>query len=304
MVYEVNRIVGSLLAADRELFLPSVGTIFTERRGAQRISKHKVLPPCRMVNFASQERGVSLVVEIARAASCDEARAQEVYNQWLESVKTDSGLVIAGVGMLHFKSFAMEPDFDNLLNPQGHEPLQLKFARRFDWILWLGIAAITVALGFGGYEFLMMYPEQTPTTQQTAVAVEVAQEPANPIDTVAAVAAETMAVTDLSADKNSSTTSALPAPVPDVHPTGTPNIPAKLVRGHSYVVLGVFSTPENAARAVHELSRVTPPLEGSVFAFGEKFMVSPFNAAKVSECRDFVNASKHLIPEMWVYNAQ
>lgn len=45
MVNEINRLVGDLLAGGGEVFLPGVGSLYTERRGARRISRRSVVPP-------------------------------------------------------------------------------------------------------------------------------------------------------------------------------------------------------------------------------------------------------------------
>ena len=60
MVDEVNRLVGNLLAAGSGVFLPGVGSLFVERRGARRLSKRSVQPPCRVVSFSSQQQGYRL----------------------------------------------------------------------------------------------------------------------------------------------------------------------------------------------------------------------------------------------------
>ena len=66
MVDQVNRLAGNLLAAGGELYLPGVGSLCVRFRGARRLSARLVEPPSREVVFTSQQRGVSLVDEIAR----------------------------------------------------------------------------------------------------------------------------------------------------------------------------------------------------------------------------------------------
>ena len=86
MTEQVGRLVGNLLAGGGEVFLPGVGALYTERRSARRIDRRTVLPPHRVVAFTSQQRGASLVDEIARvmreggeASQADpQAAAQEV----------------------------------------------------------------------------------------------------------------------------------------------------------------------------------------------------------------------------------
>lgn len=66
MVDQVNRLAGNLLAAGGELYLPGVGSLCVRFHGAKRLSARLVEPPSREVVFTSQQRGVSLVDEIAR----------------------------------------------------------------------------------------------------------------------------------------------------------------------------------------------------------------------------------------------
>ena len=63
---QVGRIVGNVLAAGGAICLPEVGSLCVERHRAQRLSRRTVQPPYRAVAFTSQQRGVSLVEEIAR----------------------------------------------------------------------------------------------------------------------------------------------------------------------------------------------------------------------------------------------
>ena len=94
MVDEVNRLVGNLLAAGSGVFLPGVGSLFVERRGARRLSKRSVQPPCRVVSFSSQQQGVSLADELARTLHCDAAGAQDVYDRWLSRTREGDVLTI------------------------------------------------------------------------------------------------------------------------------------------------------------------------------------------------------------------
>ena len=105
MVNEINRLVGDLLAGGGEVFLPGVGSLYTERRGARRISRRSVVPPSRAVSFTSQERGVSLVAEISGAVQCDAAEAQDVYDRWLARTLENGVLTIEGVSVLKLKHF-------------------------------------------------------------------------------------------------------------------------------------------------------------------------------------------------------
>ena len=72
--------------------------------------------------------------------------------------------------------------------------------------------------------------------------------------------------------------------------------------GRHYVVGGVFSTPENAAKAVREIES-----QGSVrcmiYYFNNKLMVSPFESDDPAACRRFLRTHRDRWPDNWTYAA-
>lgn len=365
MVEQVDRLIGNVLAGGGELFLPGVGSLYTVRQGAKRLSRRSVLPPYRTVTFSSQQRGASLVDEIARAlaqaASAQDsdcpctpaenvaiepfgAQAQDIYDRWLGRTLADGVLTVSGVGVLKFKNFTTEEVFDRRLNPHGHEPVRIKSGHRFDWAIFVGGIALIVAAVIGGYEFLMLYNDDIPG--RTAVMelsdagqpVEddgawidraIAGRPAEGSDAVAAEVSgdssdgisagtagqrrgdETQEETERRAD-NSGTQPGVSASAGEDTPSGalrtgtagTAEAPARLVSGHSYVVLGVFSTAVNASRAVQSAASKDSSFAYGVYRFGEKFMVSAFEAEDADACRQFIREHSGLFPGMWTYTAR
>lgn len=367
MTEQVNRLVGNVLAGGGELFLPGVGSLYTERQGAKRLSRQSVLPPCRRLAFASQQRGASLVDEIARvlaqAASakgagspcgpaCDcpddasleqfRAQAQDIYDRWLGRTLIDGVLTVSGVGVLKFKNFTTEEAFDRRLNPHGHEPVRIKHVRRFDWALFAGGLALLVAAVIGGYEFLLFYddsPAPAVVTERSDDGQPVADDgawidralagdrAAGAENTRAGSSMETAQVQE-TADKllgapkgeatgtentaeNSGASSARSGSDASAstgrlrfEAVGTAEAPARLVSGRRYVVLGVFSTPENAGRAVQAAAAKDSSLVYNIYRFGEKFMVSPFDAEDAEACRRFIREQSGRFPGMWTYTAR
>ena len=307
MVDEVNRLVGNLLAAGSGVFLPGVGSLFVERRGARRLSKRTVLPPCRVVSFSSQQQGVSLADELARTLHCDAAGAQDVYDRWLSRTREGDVLTIEGVGVLKFKNFTLAPAFDRLLNPQGHEPVRIKPARRLDWALWVGIAAIVIAAGFGGAEFLRINSSDIP---EPGAAAEVARTlPAADAETDVAgsSAAGAAGTADSAGDRTDAAVTRADARPSGQRPGPAARAsaePASLVSGHRYVVLGVFSTPENAARAAADAEARDASVRCGVYRFGNKFMVSPFEAPDAEACTLFIRNYSDRFPGLWTYTAR
>ena len=327
---QVGRLVGNLLAGGGEVFLPGAGTLYTERRPARRIDRRFVQPPCRVVSFSSQQRGVSLVDEIARimreggaASEADsQTAAQEVYDRWIARALEADRLTVEGVGVLAFKNFTPDEAFERRLNPQGREPVKIRAPRRFDWALWLGVAAIAVALVYGGREFLMFSAEpdavavETVGAERTEPAVPAGapdalaeasqpelpvagEEPIQPAGTVSP------GVSDAFGTETMSGTETTPAAEPQAgpeKPQTESGEPASLLSGHHYVVLGVFSTVENARRAQREFE--SEELRCRIYRFGGKFMVSPFSSDESGPCKRFIGSHAEQFPGMWTYTAR
>lgn len=276
MIDQVNRLIANRLAAGGEYYLPGVGSLYVEKRSARQVSRQEVEPPYCAVCFSSQELGVSLVDEIARAAHCESETAQSIYDRWLENVTVEDGLVIEGVGELHSKFFTPDPSFEHVLNPQGHAPVQVK-RRKYDWALWIGAIAILVALGVGYF----VYTERD-TDWESSMGMsgsEVAEQPdaTLPADSLAA---QTPVVVE----------PAVPVPAIlqyAVEPSGSAEAPASLVSGRHYVVAGVYSVPANAARAAAAIDRMDPAFRCGIYRFGSKLMVAPFVSDDLAACNRF-----------------
>ncbi len=361
MVDQVNRLAGNLLAAGGELYLPGVGSLCVRFRGARRLSARLVEPPSREVVFTSQQRGVSLVDEIARvlrdAAPAETPRsdtddtpsassasvassaqvsstapvapqreqaqvasqARDIYDRWLSRTQQDGVLTIEGVGVLKFKNFTPDEAFDRRINPQGHAPVRIHRPRRFDGAMWIGIAAIVFVVAFTAYWWLdNRHAAPTVTTGSESVTLVAAAPAATEHSAAAEASADGVgadSVTDPAAAGTASAAAGVEsaaqnaAPVLRTEaPAGTDPTadgePARLVSGRRYVVLGVFSTPENAARAAQLACEKEGSFRCGVYRFGAKFMVSPFESEDAEACTLFIRAHAETFPGMWTYTAR
>lgn len=328
MTEQVARLIGNLLAGGGTLLLPGVGTLYVERQAARRIDRRHVVPPCRRVQFSSQERGTSLVDEIARVLKVNGVRpenpvpeAQKVYDRWIAQVREGDTLTIVGIGVLRFKDFRVDPEFDRRLNPQGHEPVRVEAPRRFDAVLWIGIVAIVCVLGGTAWWWFGL--------KQSGDAAMVARvaERAAASRQIAAKSASEGAVTEAAAATDSIADSAVvtsePAATPGPGEVPTPSAatseavrePAertassepgavRLTSGRHYVVMGVFSSEQNAERAVREASAKEVAMTCGIYRFGAKFMVSPFESDDPEACKLFIRAHAERFPGMWTYTAR
>ncbi len=421
MVREVDKIVANLLIAEGAVSIPGVGSLRVVRRGARRISSGKIVPPCRMVEYASQPAGTSLAAAIACAAGCDAKQAQDICGRWLAQVRTEQALTIGGVGVLRQKSFTMDAAFDKLLNPQGHEPVKLRGARSGHWLLWI-VAAVAIVCGLGACGWILYDqmnfsaaksvaerpddraisagtgaetaassadeasgenrpegitaageadrslaaaggtvssarsgaatgnagPDPAPAgagTDRSALAgtAAVAAGLKRPVAGAAAgsdlpakpsaIAPAAEGSADLpasgaaeSADRRVADRSGSGASVADASTAGvsaagrsTSGVSssassdaaasarmqaARLVSGHTYVVLGVYSSLENARRALGEVERREPALRCRIYFYGPKYMVSMFSSEKPEAGAAFVRTYSDRFPDMWTYRAR
>lgn len=320
MMEQVGRLIGGLLAGGGEVFMPGVGSLYTERQPARRINRREVLPPHRIVQFTSQQRGTSLVEEIARVLQINGAEpervqemAQSVYDRWIARALEAETLTIEGVGVLKHKHFTPDAAFDLRLNPQGTRAVRVSRPRRFDWVCWMGVIAVVCAAGIGIYAWQMFRVNVPDTVPMTRLV------PAQKTDSLAAALADSASVVTPGAPAVSTTPGTAAAATPESAPapnsaTAAKSVassssdnsdPAPLISGHHYVVLGVFSTSENARRAANAAaSSQEAAITCGVYRFGSKFMVSPFESDDPEACRLFIRAHADRFPDMWVYTAR
>ena len=308
MTEQVNRLIANRLAAGCELFLPGVGALYVEQRGARRLDSRYVAPPCRLVHFVAQEQGVSLVDEIARAARCEPAKAQEIYDRWLDAVLGERTLTIEGVGELRGNRFDPDPEFDMVLNPQGRTPVKVK-NKRGNCILWILLLLLVAAVV--GYFAFFAENRQLPKSVRAWWGGQA--EPEEPIERVdlATGLLVTPPAAESAAPAADSTKTAAPAQPAAPQPTGEASrpqgsvqAPARFVPGRHYVVYGVFGEPENATRAVAEVAAADGALVCNVYRFNNKLLVSPFESDDLAACQRFVRAHRAQWPDVWTYSAR
>ena len=67
--------------------------------------------------------------------------------------------------------------------------------------------------------------------------------------------------------------------------------------------MGIFSTPENAERAVQQAQSKIKDVECKVLPFkGGKHMVAIFGSDNVADCNAFARSYRDIYPDLWVYN--
>lgn len=314
MVAEVNKIIAGELLNHRSVVIPGVGTLYVAHRGARRLSRQKIAAPRNEIDFRPSEEGVSLVELIRRAAGCDEAQAQAVFGRWLAKTREGEVLTLEGIGILRHRAFTPEPAFAAQLNPAGEEVVTLQ-PRMNRAVVVIAVAAIVVAVTVFGY--IEFAPKSVSRFAAQAEKSNVERPKASSGSAEDGVSAAAVATggersTEESAagpdgasgpDRPAGATASAEIPqTASAQPAAVPQ-PAseRMQSGWCYVVFGVFSTEENAARCREQLLREAPSLAVGVYPFGAKYMVSPFAAQDRGVCERFAREHRSAWPDLWIY---
>lgn len=317
MVAEVNKIIAGELLGHRAVTISGVGTLYVAHRGARRLSRRQIAAPRNEVEFRSSEDGVALAELIRRVAGCDAAQAQAIFERWLAKTRTGEVLTLEGIGTLHHHAFTADPAFAARLNPAGVDVVTLQ-PRMNRFVVAVAVVAVAVAVGVFGYiEFgpksvarliprsERMQPRRSEVIEEKNVPAPVGEEAptAAPIarDSVAEVAAPASVTAEDAAGADTVAIAGV-RPAEPVPPAGG-SVPTadRLQSGWCYVVFGVFSTEENAARCRDQLLRDMPSLAVGVYPFGPKYMVAPFAAQDRAACERFVREHRPAWPDLWIY---
>ena len=286
MIEEVNKIIYNMLISGRGVFLPEVGTLYIERQAARKLADGRLLSPRNTVVFAEGVQAPSLVDEIVSIAGCGVEQAQDIYERWKAKTLAEGVLTIGGIGVLKGKSFSTDKTFHSAINPQGVKTLVVRKKGSNTWLYVVSAVAVVVALGFLAY---LMWGDKF-MGKQSAEKVVVEQ-----VATPEASAVE-------SAEQGVES-AAEPNAVPNAEQTQPAQVAPQSSEYAYYVVMGIFSTPENAERAVQQVQAKIKDVECKVLPFkGGKHMVTIFGSDSVADCNAFARSYRDVYPDLWVYN--
>lgn len=296
MVGEVNKIIYNMLISGKGVFLPEVGTLYIERQGARKIAKNKLLSPRNIVSFTSQTQAPSLVDEIVSVAGCEPSQAQDIYERWLQKTREGEVVTIEGIGVLNRKSFSTESAFASAINPKGVKTLVVR-RKSSAWLYILCAVCVAIALGFFAY---IMWGDKLNEPAKKVTAEQAVESSADGV-----ITADSVAVSEVTASESAVAT----ASTESVSTSAIPSTTAVEVVKPSnkefayYVVMGVFSTEQNAERAVAQAKNKMPEAECAILPFkGDKFMVTLFGSDSMAECNDFVKSGREVYSDLWIYN--
>lgn len=296
MVGEVNKIIFNMLVSGRGVYLPGVGSLYVERQAARKISSDKLLSPRNIVVFQSGEQAPSLVAEIVAVAGCGEDQAKDIYQRWSAKTRENDKIKIGGVGVLNQKSFVMETGFASAINPKGVRTIVIR-RRSNTWLYAICAVCVLVALGFCGY--IMFGGKQTIDAMRIEPIAKVVEQPATTDAMAQSVEGEAATPTDSTNSASGNAVTSTNASTQSAQPAET--VANSGANYEYYVVMGIFSTEENAARAVAQAESRIKDLNCKVLPFKDKFMVTLFGSDKVGDCNAFANSYRDIYSDLWVY---
>ena len=281
MIEEVNKIIYNMLISGRGVFLPEVGTLYIERQAARKLADGRLLSPRNTAVFVDGVQAPSLVEEIVAIAGCGVEQAQDIYERWQSKTLQEGVLTIGGVGVLKGKSFSTDKAFHSAINPQGVKTLVVRKKSSNAWLYVVSGVAVVVALAI--LAFLMWGDKFMGKQSAEKVVVEQVVTPEAP-----AVEAEQVAAGEATEQA--------------AEPTSEPQVVANNTSYAYYVVMGIFSTPENAERAVKDAEAKVKDASCVVLPFKNKHMVTIFGSDNVADCNTFARSYRDIYPDLWVYN--
>lgn len=290
MIAAVDNLIRNKLTLGGAVSLPEVGVLKIVRRAACRPTKKSLIPPSRNVELSAADdpSATPLGTMIVEAASCSQAQADEVYRRWLTAKREAGSFVIEGVGRIEGERFVMDAELDAILNPHGHEPVAVRRRSHWDVALWV-VAALVICLAAGCYWMIVRDDTVADSRVDPRVVEKEAVEPAEP-----ATAADSLAAAAPAAE---------PAPV--VSPKPATDVAAmsveRSVSGRNYVVLGIFSTEQNARRAAAEAQGKAGDLTLGIYNYSDKLMVSVYESDDAAAAQRFIHAHGGAFDGLWVY---
>lgn len=288
----VNNLIYNTLIADGSVALPSVGRLSIVRRPAS-MSGKKVSPPQYVVEFSSATEGRTIVDVVSDVASVDLVQAEDIYRRWLDKVRTERGVVIEGVGELRNKSFVAVPELLGALNLVGNAPIRI--TRRRSGGVWFYAVAAMLIIAVAAYFAIGHF--DTPdivACEETNIEVEKSvseTEYMADAETIADVVEEP--VMDV-AEKP--VAEVVEEPVTEVAKAWNEEDDIR-----HWVVIGTYSTSDNAERAKRDAERGDEGCVCDVFRLGSMYAVVAFGAAEREACEEFKRAHHAKYPQAWIH---
>lgn len=279
MVNEVNKLIYNAIVKYHAVYLPDVGTLSVVRHPATMSSKNELIPPRFDVELSLDNRAKSLVDIISAEVAVDKQRAEEIYARWSDKLHKGGIMVIDRVGTLRNNSFVADAEIIKALNI-SNQPFRITRKRNYAPLYLLLTLVVLGALGYGGWRYF--------DTKQDQVVVEIVAEE------------QVMPEVELPLVQDTQ-----PVEIEMIEEASNNEIVESDWRENEgirhWVVVGSYSTTENAERAIADIVKRLPEMQCNYFKLGSMFAVAAFGSADIVECQEFKNTHSKEFPQSWVY---
>lgn len=292
MVSEVNKIIYNRLVSNGALYIPDVGTLTLLRQPAMYTSRKRIVSPRYFVDFSADKIADSLVDIIADVASVDVATAEDICLRWLDKVRTEDGFTIEGVGILKSGHFTIDEALEAQLCPFGVDYINVTTRRRG----WAFAAVACVVLMLGGVSAWWFMCDTATVEPQILVAEEIVVEESQIVETE--VVETIVEETEEQGGAAEQIAEIMETPEPDVV---TPADWRDNENIRHWVVIGSYSTTENAERAIKEFETKSPDLMFSRIRLGSMYAVTSYGSTEKVDCEEFVQNHKSEFVQLWIY---
>ena len=294
----IDKIIFDELAGRRSVVLPGIGTLGVERRAAVLKNRRTLEAPYNLVTFSRKEIvSVRSVVDLLINEGVDAESARQAYEQWLQQARVGTSVKVEETGVLESGFFKVAEPLNALLNPGYEKIVRLKPLHRFRAV-WIGAVVVILLLGAAGYYGYVYYYDGNQSLKPSKeVSVSLSEGPVK--ESVLVDSMRTEKLVDDSSEVRE------PAATLSSETLTTPAEAAGAVSGYQYyVVTGVYSTEENADKAIAKLrsADATVTCEKVPFA-GGKIMISLYSSGDEAQVsRERSRLARQLgNSDLWVY---
>ena len=292
MVSEVNKIIYNRLVSNGALYIPDVGTLTLLREPAVYTSRKRIVSLRYFVDFTADKIADSLVDIIADVASVDVATAEDICLRWLDKVRTEDGFTIEGVGILKSGHFTLDEALESQLCPFGVDYINVTTRRRG----WAFAAVACVVLMLGGVSAWWFMRDTATVEPQILVAEEIVVDESQNVETE--VVETIVEETEEQGSAAEQIAEIVETPEPEVV---TPADWRDNENIRHWVVIGSYSTTENAERAIKEFETKSPDLMFSHIRLGSMYAVASYGSTEKVDCEEFVQNHKSEFAQLWIY---
>ena len=283
MVNEVNKLIYNAIIKHQALYIPGVGTISVVRRPASMKSKKEVLPPRFDVEFSTQNRAKSLIDIISIDVDVETKRAEEIYSRWLDKVQEGSELKIDRVGTIRGNSFEVDKSLITTLNI-NYESLHIsRKGSSAPIIIAITLILLGVICSCGWW-----YMSSEPSVEPVKVVVEEIVTPTLELPSV--VEHEDVVVEEVEE-------------VDEIEIVEDYVIVDWRIADdiHHWLVVGSYSTTENAERAIADIEKRLPSMQCDCFKLGTMYAVAVYGSENIVECQEFKKRCSKEFAQSWIY---